>query len=53
MGTEKDSDINKIDFDEISDTETDANNDLGLKSNTFNIIDNKYLTGKKKTRAIF
>jgi hypothetical protein len=52
MGTEKDSDTNKIDFDGISDTETDADNDLGLKSDIFNVTDDRYLADKEKTGII-
>lgn len=53
MGIEKNSDTDKMDSDKVSDTETEMNSDFDLKSNTFNVTDNKYLAGKKKIRTIF
>jgi hypothetical protein len=53
IGTEEDSDTDKVDFDRISDTETDADNNLSLESDTFNVINNGYLAGKEKIETIF
>jgi hypothetical protein len=53
IGTEKDSDIDKVNFDKISDTEIDADNDLGLKSNTFSVTDTRYFASNEKIEIIF
>jgi hypothetical protein len=53
ISTEKDSDTDKMNFDGISDTKTDANNDLDLKSDIFNVTDDRYLVGKEKIGIIF
>ena len=53
MGTEENSDIDKVDFDGISDTKTDADSDLDLESDIFNVTDDRYLTDKEEIRIIF
>jgi hypothetical protein len=46
-------DTDEIDFDKFSDTEINANSDSDLKSDIFNIIDNKYFADNEKIRTIF
>jgi hypothetical protein len=53
IGTEEDSDTDKIDFDGISDTEIDADNDLGLELDIFSVIDDRYFISKKEIRINF
>jgi hypothetical protein len=53
IGTEEDSDTDKVDSHRISHTETDADNNLSLESDTFNVINNGYLAGKEKIETIF
>jgi hypothetical protein len=53
ISTEEDSDTDEIDSDKISDTEINANSDLDLKSDIFNVIDDKYLINEKEIRIIF
>jgi hypothetical protein len=53
INTEEHIDTNEIIFHKFSDTKIDTNNNSDLKSDIFNIIDNRYLAGNKEIRIIF
>jgi hypothetical protein len=45
-------DTNEIDSDKFNNTKIDTNNDSDLKSDIFNVIDNKYFIDNEKIRII-
>ncbi len=48
MGTEEDSDTDKINSDGVSDTEIDVDSDFGLESDVSSVTDDRYLAGKEE-----
>jgi hypothetical protein len=53
IDTEEYIDINEIDSDKFKDIKINTNNNSGLKSDIFNVIDNEYFTDNEKIRIFF